>query len=168
MNKKRYYVVFIGRVQNVGFRWTVRMVAQSLGYTGWIRNLSNGNVDMEIQGSSSEEWNRTPDGSGSMITASWKLTSGKTNAVSKLPDITKPYKDTNRGPCGPLFSFVYNSLLVGINVFLDLLFQDRERCFTGIQNNLIICLQIKLVTQRLLSVFHHADHIHHATAIWQE
>lgn len=27
------------------------MVAQSLGYTGWIRNLSNGNVDMEIQGS---------------------------------------------------------------------------------------------------------------------
>ena len=51
MNKKRYYVVFIGRVQNVGFRWTVRMVAQSLGYTGWIRNLSNGNVDMEIQGS---------------------------------------------------------------------------------------------------------------------
>ena len=48
--KKRYYVIFEGRVQNVGFRWTVKMVAESLGCTGWIRNLANGNVDMQIQG----------------------------------------------------------------------------------------------------------------------
>lgn len=48
--KRRYYVVFEGRVQNVGFRWTVQQIAQSLGCTGWIRNLDNGNVDMQIQG----------------------------------------------------------------------------------------------------------------------
>ncbi len=50
MEKKRYYIIFEGRVQNVGFRWTVLTIAQSLGCTGWIRNLSNGNVEMEIQG----------------------------------------------------------------------------------------------------------------------
>ena len=48
--KRRYYVIFEGRVQNVGFRWTVQQIAQSLGCTGWIRNLDNGNVDMQIQG----------------------------------------------------------------------------------------------------------------------
>ena len=47
---KRYYIIFEGRVQNVGFRWTVMTIAQSLHCTGWIRNMMNGNVDMEIQG----------------------------------------------------------------------------------------------------------------------
>ena len=47
---ERYYVIFRGRVQGVGFRWTVQMVANSYGYTGWVRNLYNGNVEMMIQG----------------------------------------------------------------------------------------------------------------------
>lgn len=46
----RYYVVFTGRVQGVGFRWTVQMLANKYGYTGWIRNMYNGNVEMCIQG----------------------------------------------------------------------------------------------------------------------
>lgn len=48
--KKRYYVMFEGDVQGVGFRWTVYQLAKRFNYTGWIRNLSNGNVEMEIQG----------------------------------------------------------------------------------------------------------------------
>ena len=48
--KKRYYVIFRGQVQGVGFRWTIQQLARRYGYTGWIRNLYSGNVDMEIQG----------------------------------------------------------------------------------------------------------------------
>jgi len=47
---KRYYIVFSGRVQGVGFRYTVTNMAKNLHLTGWIRNMTNGNVEMEIQG----------------------------------------------------------------------------------------------------------------------
>lgn len=47
---KRYYVVFSGNVQGVGFRWTIKNVANKLGYTGWVRNMDNGHVEAEIQG----------------------------------------------------------------------------------------------------------------------
>ena len=47
---KRYYVIFTGMVQGVGFRWTVLSLAQRHNYSGWIRNMYNGNVEMEIQG----------------------------------------------------------------------------------------------------------------------
>ncbi|MEA5027069.1 Acylphosphatase [bioreactor metagenome] len=47
---ERYYVIFKGRVQGVGFRYYVISLAQTKGLTGWIRNQLNGNVEMEIQG----------------------------------------------------------------------------------------------------------------------
>ena len=47
---KRYYVVVEGQVQGVGFRWTVQNNATQLNITGWVRNMSNGMVEMEIQG----------------------------------------------------------------------------------------------------------------------
>ena len=47
---KRYYAVFTGRVQGVGFRWVFQRAAVINHYTGWVRNLDNGNVDCEIQG----------------------------------------------------------------------------------------------------------------------
>ncbi len=51
MNRKvRYYYVFKGRVQGVGFRWTVMNYAMKHKLTGWIRNLDNGDVEMQIQG----------------------------------------------------------------------------------------------------------------------
>lgn len=49
---KRYYVIFSGRVQGVGFRYHVKHLAGEFGLTGWVRNLNNGNVDMEVQGQS--------------------------------------------------------------------------------------------------------------------
>lgn len=48
--KVRYYFIFTGRVQGVGFRWIVMNYANRNSLTGWIRNLYNGNVEMEIQG----------------------------------------------------------------------------------------------------------------------
>ncbi len=45
----RLQVVFRGRVQGVGFRWTVRRLAEARGVTGWVRNERDGSVRMEAQ-----------------------------------------------------------------------------------------------------------------------
>ena len=46
----RYHIVFSGRVQKVGFRIQVEAMALRLQLTGWVRNLDNGDVEMEVQG----------------------------------------------------------------------------------------------------------------------
>lgn len=46
--RKRYN--FKGRVQGVGFRYTAKQLATSMGLTGWVRNEYDGTVTMEIQG----------------------------------------------------------------------------------------------------------------------
>lgn len=48
---KRYFMIFEGRVQGVGFRYTTYDLARSQNLTGHVRNLSNGKVELEIQGS---------------------------------------------------------------------------------------------------------------------
>lgn len=47
---RRFYLRFTGRVQGVGFRWNNAGIANDLGLTGWVENLPDGSVDMEIQG----------------------------------------------------------------------------------------------------------------------
>lgn len=47
----RYRVTFSGRVQNVGFRLEVCELAKRLGLTGYCKNLENGDVLAELQGS---------------------------------------------------------------------------------------------------------------------
>ena len=46
--RKKYK--FYGRVQGVGFRYTAKYLAQSLGLTGWVKNEYDGTVKMEVQG----------------------------------------------------------------------------------------------------------------------
>ena len=50
MTEVRKHITFYGRVQGVGFRYTAKYMAQSLGLTGWVCNESDGSVTMEIQG----------------------------------------------------------------------------------------------------------------------
>ena len=46
----RFRMRFTGLVQGVGFRWTNMGLAREHGMTGWVMNLSDGSVEMEIQG----------------------------------------------------------------------------------------------------------------------
>ena len=39
-----------GRVQGVGFRMFVRDLGMELGATGWVKNMRDGSVTMELQG----------------------------------------------------------------------------------------------------------------------
>jgi acylphosphatase len=47
-------VSYEGRVQGVGFRWTVRNIAKGFDVTGWVRNLLDGRVEMQVNGDANE------------------------------------------------------------------------------------------------------------------
>ena len=49
-DKVRKHIFFYGRVQGVGFRYYSVNKARQLGLTGWVRNLYDGSVEMEVQG----------------------------------------------------------------------------------------------------------------------
>lgn len=51
MSDVRKRILFHGRVQGVGFRYTAKCLAHALGLTGWVRNDWEGTVTMEVQGS---------------------------------------------------------------------------------------------------------------------
>lgn len=46
----RWHLLFHGSVQQVGFRYTAMYFAKDLYITGWVRNNSDGTVEMEAQG----------------------------------------------------------------------------------------------------------------------
>lgn len=47
---KRLHATVTGRVQGVGFRYFVQKAANELGLTGWTRNLPDGSVEVEAEG----------------------------------------------------------------------------------------------------------------------
>ncbi|MGD0274885.1 MAG: acylphosphatase [Syntrophales bacterium] len=63
-SNKRVHVVISGRVQGVNFRYATEQKAQSLGLTGWVRNLHDGRVEAIFEGQANAvdamvEWCRT-------------------------------------------------------------------------------------------------------------
>jgi len=47
-------MIFIGRVQGVGFRYTAHRIAHRHQLTGFVRNLPDGTVEMFAQGSAQD------------------------------------------------------------------------------------------------------------------
>lgn len=47
-------VFYEGNVQGVGFRWTIKNIAKGFDVIGWVRNLPDGRVEMQVGGSESE------------------------------------------------------------------------------------------------------------------
>ena len=50
----RQHIYFSGCVQGVGFRYSAVYLARPLGLTGWVANLRDGRVEMEVQGGEDE------------------------------------------------------------------------------------------------------------------
>ncbi len=44
------HIIITGTVQGVGFRYYTRRLASSLGLTGFVKNLANGEVEIEAEG----------------------------------------------------------------------------------------------------------------------
>lgn len=47
---RRIGAIVRGRVQGVGFRFFTRSLASHFALSGWVRNLPDGNVEVEVQG----------------------------------------------------------------------------------------------------------------------
>ena len=51
---ERREVYYFGRVQGVGFRYTARAVAKGFRVSGYVRNLSDGRVELVVEGTPEE------------------------------------------------------------------------------------------------------------------
>ena len=47
-------VFYAGNVQGVGFRWSIRHIAKGFDITGWVRNLVDGRVELQVNGEEGE------------------------------------------------------------------------------------------------------------------
>jgi acylphosphatase len=50
MGIKQKHCFISGRVQGVSYRYSAQQQAHQLGVTGWVRNLTDGRVELLIQG----------------------------------------------------------------------------------------------------------------------
>lgn len=82
----REHIIFHGRVQGVGFRYQAMFAARSFDLTGWVENLPDGSVEMEVQG--------TPAGIGRMMK---HLQSGHWIRIDDMDVESIPLVDGERG-----------------------------------------------------------------------
>ncbi len=52
MTARQY--LFAGRVQGVGFRYSTKNLAKGFDVLGWVKNLPDGRVELQIQGDEEE------------------------------------------------------------------------------------------------------------------
>ncbi len=84
-----------GRVQGVGFRFFTAQKARSLGLSGWVRNLSDGRVEMVLVG---------PDSLvEKMITT---VKEGVVSPLARVDDVTVKKKKVENNPFGGNFEIL--------------------------------------------------------------
>jgi acylphosphatase len=49
-----HQVLYSGRVQGVGFRYSVKQIAAGYEVVGWVRNLPDGRVELQVGGEHEE------------------------------------------------------------------------------------------------------------------
>ena len=54
IQQERWRLIVRGQVQGVGYRAACSLRAQDLGLSGWVRNCSDGSVEIEAEGCSQE------------------------------------------------------------------------------------------------------------------
>jgi len=54
MDQAAKHIIFAGRVQGVGFRFTAHNVARRYDVSGYVRNRPDGTVEMLVQGPANE------------------------------------------------------------------------------------------------------------------
>ena len=82
----REHIIFRGRVQGVGFRYQAMYASRTYGATGWVENLPDGSVEMEVQG--------TPAAIGKVLT---HLRSGHWIRIDDMDVEEIPLVDGERG-----------------------------------------------------------------------
>ena len=53
VTEQRFDLIISGKVQGVGFRYSVKIKAESLGIKGYVRNQHDGSVFVAVQGETS-------------------------------------------------------------------------------------------------------------------
>ena len=48
--QSRWHLLLSGEVQHVGLRYTALYLCRRLNLTGWVKNLPDGRVELEVQG----------------------------------------------------------------------------------------------------------------------
>lgn len=54
MKRQRVHILYSGRVQGVGFRYTAKVTATGFEVTGTVRNLADGRVELIAEGDRTE------------------------------------------------------------------------------------------------------------------
>ena len=86
------HLIAHGRVQGVNYRETLRMQAQRLDVTGWVRNRSDGTVEAMVHGSPEEvaqliDWCRHGPTSARVTSLQVEEASGAFEAFERWPSV---------------------------------------------------------------------------------
>jgi acylphosphatase len=81
-------LVIHGRVQGVWFRESMRVKAEQLGITGWVRNRADGTVEAVVQGNDAAvaamlDWSRIGPPQAKVTRLDYAATSGKFSRFEK-------------------------------------------------------------------------------------
>ena len=90
--KTTKHLIIHGRVQGVGYRAYMRMEANRLGVTGWVRNRADGIVEATIQGSPEDvskllDWTRRGPPAARVTSVQVSEASGEYERFEQLPSV---------------------------------------------------------------------------------